>query len=146
MYHPNNLYWCFIASSNKEELAIEGSKVLVFDRKNGNPVLKMIDYAIYIYKGRPKYVFIKHGNRTLSSYKYQQVGHNARHFDNYIVLNSLPSSWNCIKIIKTSRGLIKLRFKTGSVLYDDRGREIPKYMKFVCSKCHTSGSKNVDRK
>ena len=39
---------------------------------------------------------------------------------------------------KTSRGLIKLSFKVGGVYENDR--EIPKYMKFVCSKCHISGS------
>ena len=66
------------------------------------------------------------------------VGHNAGGFDNYIVLNSLPSLYKSLKIIKTSRGLIKLSFKAGSVIEDDR--EPPKYMKFVCSKCHISGS------
>ena len=98
----------------------------------------MIDYVINIYKGKPKYIVNKYGKRVLSSYKYQMVGHNPSGFDNYIALNSLPSSYKCIKILKTSRGLIKLSFKAGSVLEDDR--EIPKYMKFLCSKCHISGS------
>ena len=66
------------------------------------------------------------------------VGDNASGFDNYIVLNSLPSSCKCIKRIKTSRGLKILSFKAGSVIENDR--ENPKYMKFVCSKCHLSGS------
>ena len=65
-------------------------------------------------------------------------GHNASGFDNYIVLNSLPSSYKCIKVLKTSKGLQKLSFKTGSVIENDIA--IPKYMKFVCSKCHLSGS------
>ena len=51
------------------------------------------------------------------------VGHNAFGFDNYIVLNSLPSSYKCIKIIKTSGGLRKLSFKAGSV--KEGNREIP---------------------
>ena len=43
-----------------------------------------------------------------------------------------------MKIIKTSSGLTKLGFKAGSVKYNVV--ENPKYMKFVCSKCHISGS------
>ena len=81
---------------------LERSKVHVFDRKNGNPVLKKINYAMNIYKGKPKYVIKKHGNRIISSYKNQMSGHNASGFHNYIVLNSLPSSHKCMKIIKTS--------------------------------------------
>ena len=48
VYHLNNLHWCFNGSLNKEEPAIERSKVHVFDRENSNPVLKMIDYVIKI--------------------------------------------------------------------------------------------------
>ena len=65
----------------------------------------MISYVINNYKGKPRYVINKHGARILSSYKYQLVFHNASGFDNYIVLNSLPSSYKCIKIFKTSRRL-----------------------------------------
>ena len=65
------------------------------------------------------------------------VGHNASGFDNSIMLNSLPISYKCIELNKTSSGLIKLIFKAGSVTEDDR--EIPNYMKLVCSKCHSSG-------
>ena len=57
---------------------------------------------------------------------------------NYIVLNSLPKSNTSIKTINTSRRLKKLSFKAGSVYEDDR--EVPKYTKFVCLKCHISGS------
>ena len=77
VHHLNKLYWCFNGNLNKEELAIERSKLHVFDRKIGNPVLKMINYVINNYKGKPKYVNNKHGARILSSYKYQMVGHNA---------------------------------------------------------------------
>ena len=80
----------------------------------------MIDFVIKNYKSDPKYVIIRHGNRIISSYKHQMVGHNASDCDNYIVLNSLPSSYKCIKIIKTSRGLLKLSFTAGSVIEDDR--------------------------
>ena len=90
VYHLNNLYWCFNGNLDKGELAIERSKIHVFDRENGNPVLKMIYYIIRNYKNEPKYVIGKHENQVLSSYKYQLVGHNASGFDNYIVLNSLP--------------------------------------------------------
>ena len=54
MYPLDNLCWCFNSSSNNEELGIERSKLRVFDRKNGNPLLKMIDYVINKYKGKPK--------------------------------------------------------------------------------------------
>ena len=93
MYHLNNLYWCFNGNLDKGELAIERSEVHVFDRENGNPVLKKIDYIIKNYKGKPKYVINKYGKQVLSSYKYRKVGHNASGFDNYIVLNSLPTSY-----------------------------------------------------
>ena len=73
------------------------------------------------------------------------VGHTASGFDGYIVLNSLPSSKNCIKILKTSRGLLKLSFKAGSLIENDS--EIPKHIKFVCSKYHISGSlKSIQKK
>ena len=55
-----------------------------------------------------------------------------------MVLNSLSKSYTFVKIIKTSRGLIKLSFRAGSVWEDDR--EIPKYAKLVRSKCHIAGS------
>ena len=98
----------------------------------------MIKYVVNNYKGKPKYVIEEHGSRILSLYEYQVVGHNASGFDNYILLNSLPGSYKCLKTIKTSRGLIKLSFKAGSVIEGDR--EFPGYMKFVCSKVHISGS------
>ena len=64
----------------------------------------MIDYVIDNYKSKAKYINSKQGIRFVSSYKYQMVGHNANGFDNYIELYSLPSSYKCMKIIKTSRG------------------------------------------
>ena len=138
VYHLNDLYCCFNGDINKEELAIERSKNLVFERKNGNHVLKMIIYVLIVYKGKPKNVINQHGPQILSPYKYQLVGHNASSFDNYILLNSLPSSYNCIKILKSSGRLTKLSFKAGSVIEHDR--EVPGYMKSVCLKCHISGS------
>ena len=69
------------------------------------------------------------------------VGDNASGFDNYIVLNSLRSSK---KIIKTSRGIIKLCSKVDSIA--EKEIEIPIYMKFVCSKCDISGSlRNIQK-
>ena len=82
VYHFNNLYWCFNGTLDKEGLASERSKVHVFDRENGNPLLKLIDYVINIYKGKPNYVNNKSGNRKLSSYKYQMGGLDAICFDN----------------------------------------------------------------
>ena len=43
-----------------------------------------------------------------------------------------------MKIIKTSRGFLKLSFRVG-IVYED-GKEIPQYMKFVFPKVHISGS------
>ena len=88
----------------------------------------MIDYDINNCKGKPKYVNKEHGSRILTTYKYQLFGHNASGFDKCIVLNSIPSSFKCIKTIKTSRGLIKLSFKAGSVIEGER--EFPIYMKY----------------
>ena len=66
------------------------------------------------------------------------IGHNAGGFDNYIVLNSLRRSYKSMKNLKTSRGLIKLSFKASSVI--ENVVEIPKYNKFLCSKCHIAAS------
>ena len=143
MYQLKDLYWCFDGNLNKEELAIDRSKVHVFD-EHSNSVLKIISYVISNYKGKPKYVINNHGARILSSNKYQMAGHNASGFDNYVVLNSLPSSYRCNKIIKTARVLIKLILKNGSVIEEDR--EIPKCMNFVCPKCHISGSLKIIQK
>ena len=88
VYHLNNLYWCLNGTLDKEELAIGRSKLHVFDRENGNPVMKMIEYVTTNFKGKPKNVVNKYGTRVLSSYKYQMVGHNATGFDNYIALNN----------------------------------------------------------
>ena len=60
----------------------------------------MIDYVVKNYKGEPNYVINRYGKQVLSSYKYQMVGHNASRFDSYIILNSLTSSYNCIKLKK----------------------------------------------
>ena len=98
----------------------------------------MIDYVENFSKDKPKYVVNNYGKLVLSSYKYQLVGHNASGFDSYFVINSLPSSSNCMRKVKTSRGMIKLSFKAGTKFENDK--EIPRYMKLVCSKCHISGS------
>ena len=106
--------------------------------------MDMIAYVIENYKGKPKIITDKYDGSIISSYKYQFVGHNDFGFDNYIVLNCLPKTYTNIKMINTSRGLIKLIFKAGSASEGDR--ELPKYVKFVCSKCHISGSLKSIRK
>ena len=98
----------------------------------------MINFIINNYKGKPKYFKDKNGDYKISSYKYQLIGHNASGFDNAIVLNSLPKTY-FPKIIHTSRGFLKVSFRVGTV-YGENNREIPQYMKFVCSKVHISGS------
>ena len=69
VYHLMKLYWCFNGNLDKEGLAIGRSKVLVFIRENVNPVLKMIDYVINNYKGKPNYVNNEHGKQVFSSYR-----------------------------------------------------------------------------
>ena len=136
--HPNNLDLYVKSNLNKEELVIERSKVHVLYGENGKSVLKVIEYGINKYEGKPKYVIIKHGNRRFSPYKYQMVGHNASGFDKYIVMSSLPSSYKGIKTIEIPRGLTKQSNKIGSVIEDDR--KVPKYVKLVCPKSYKSGS------
>ena len=75
--------------------------------------------------------------KKISSYKYQFVAHNASEFENYNVI-SVTKSYTNSKIIKVSRGLVKLSFRAGIVFEDDR--ELRKNVKIVCSKCHISGS------
>ena len=52
-------------------------------------------------------------------------------------MNSVPKSHTSLKAITTTRNLLKLVFRAGSVWEFDR--ELPNYMKFNCSKCHISG-------
>ena len=149
-YEPNHITdnilkqvqeYKFPISNEKDCLfAVFSYDLDIFDRENNNPVLDMIKYIIANYKGKPKYFKDKNGEFKISSYRYQLIGHNASGFDNAIVLNSLLKEYTNknTKIIKTSRGFLKLSFRVGSV-YED-GKEIPQYMKFVCSKVHIPGS------
>ena len=122
----------------EKELEIERQHVHVFDRKIGYPVLDIINYVVNNYNDKPKIITDKYNRKIISSYKYQRVSHNASGFDKYIVLNSFPTSYTSVKMKKTSRGLLKLSFRAGFVWEGDR--ELPKYIKFVCSKYHNSGS------
>ena len=139
-YHLDRLRECYNGNLFEKELEIERQNVHIFDRSNNNPVLDMIKYIIANYKGKPKYFKDKNGEFKISSYRYQLIGHNASGFDNAFVLNSLPKEYTDknMKIIKTSRGFLKLSFRVGTVYENDK--EIPQYMKFVCSKVHISGS------
>ena len=121
--HLNRLYECFNGDATETELQIERKHVHVFDRENNNQVMDMTAYVIENYEGKPKNVTDKYDRRKISLYKYQFVGHNASGLDKYILLNSLPKTYAHIKLMKTSRGLIKLSFKAGSAFEGDR--EIP---------------------
>ena len=83
----------FNGDLNERELFVGRLKIQMFQEKNGDPLLRMIDFIINNYGGQPKYGTKKHGKRVLLSWKYQMVGHNASVFDNCNVLNSLPSSF-----------------------------------------------------
>ena len=137
-YHLDRLKECYSGDLTEEELKIERQHVHIFDRANNNPVLDMIKYITTNYKGKPKYFKDKNGEFKISSSRYQLIGHSASGFDNAIVLNSLPKEYTDknMKIIKTSRGFLKLSFRVGTVYENDK--EIPQYMKFVCSKVHIS--------
>ena len=145
-YHLNRLGECYNGDLWEKELEIERQHVHKIDRVNDNPVLDMIKYISTSYKGKPKYFKDKNGDFKISSYKYQLIGHNASGFDNAVVLNSLPKEYTNknTKIIHTSRGFLKISFRVGTVYEDDR--ELPKYIKFVCSKVHISGSLKKIRK
>ena len=100
----------------------------------------MIKYIITNFKSEPKNFKDKNGEFKISSYRYQLIGHNASGFDNAIVLNSLPKEYTDknMKIMKTSLGFLKLSFRVGT--FHEDNKEKPRYMKFVCSKVHISGS------
>ena len=137
-YHLNRLKECYNGNLSEDELKIERENVHIFDYKNKNPVMDMINFIVKNYKGKPKFFKHKDGNYKISCYKYQLIAHNASGFDNVIVLNSLPKTY-FPKVIHTSRSILKLSFRVGSI-YDNNNKEIPQYMKFVCSKVHISGS------
>ena len=134
----NRLYESFKGDLTEKKLETETQNVHVFDRENGNPIVGMINYVINNYKGKAKMITDRYGRKIVIPYNYQMVGHNASGFDNFIVLISIPKPYTNIKIIKRYRGLINLSFKVGDVFVDDRVK--PRYMKFVFSKFHTSGS------
>ena len=143
-YHLNRLKECYNGNLSEEELKIERENVHIFDYKNKNPVMDMIIFIVKNYKGKPKFFKNKDGDYKISCYKYQLIGHNSSGFDNYIVLNSLPKTY-FPKIIHTSRGILKLKFRVGPI-YDNNNKEIPLYMKFVCNKVHISGSlRNIQK-
>ena len=112
-YHLDRLKECYNGNLSNEELHIERQIVHIIHRANNNPVLDMINNIITNYKGQPKYFKDKNGEFKKSSYRYQLIGHNASGFDNAIVLNSLPIEYTDknMKIIKTSRGFLKLSFR-----------------------------------
>ena len=61
------MYEQFNGDLIKSELAVERSKVHVFDRENGNEAIEKVDCIINNYKRRPKYLTNKNGQRKFSS-------------------------------------------------------------------------------
>ena len=137
VYHLNRLYESFKGDLT-QKIEIEREHVHIFDRGNANPVLDMINYVINNYKGTPKIFTDRYERKIVSSFKYQVVGQDSSGFDNYTVSSSLAKSYTKVKILKTSNDSITLSLRAGSLREDDR--ELPKYVKCVCSKCHISGS------
>ena len=63
VYHTNCLYDCFNGDLTEKELLIERENVHVFDRKNDNPVLGIINHVVINYKGKAKIIKNKHGKK-----------------------------------------------------------------------------------
>ena len=118
-YHLNRLKECYNGNLSEDELKMERENVHIFDYKNKNPVMDMINFIVKNYKGKPKFFKNKDGEYKISCYKYQLIAHNASGFDNYIVLNYLPKTY-FPKIIHTSRGILKLSFRVGTVYDNDK--------------------------
>ena len=67
-YHLNRLKECYNGNLSENELKIERVNVHIFDYKNKNPVMDMINFIIKNYKGKPKFFKNKDGNYKISCY------------------------------------------------------------------------------
>ena len=70
-YHLNRLKECYNGNLSEDELKIERENVHIFDYKNKNPAMDMINFIVKNYKGKPK--FFK--NRT-ANIKYLVININ----------------------------------------------------------------------
>ena len=126
------------------ELVIERKNVTVFDASNGNCIMNMLKYISENYEGDERTYIDKDGDEVVSSYRLLLVAHNSSGFDSWVVLNSLVKEITDLKIIKTTRGLISLSFRCGVKIVNTC--EVPRYVKFTCSKSHIKGSLEKNRK
>ena len=120
------------------ELIIERKNVTVLDASNGNCIMNMLYYISENYEGDERTYIDKDADEIISSYRLLLVAHNSSGFESWVVLNSLVKEITDIKIIKTARGLISLSFRCGFKIVNTC--EVPKYVKFTCSKSHIKGS------
>ena len=66
------------------------------------------------------------------------VAHKSSGLDSWVLLNSIVKEITELKTKKNTRGLISLSFRCGVIIVNTV--EVPQYVKFTCSKCHTKGS------
>ena len=140
LYDVNRLRHCWYRDLKSDELIKERKNVTVFDSSNGNCIMNMLKYISENYDGDERTYIDKDGDEIISSYRLLLVAHNSSGFDSWIVLNSLVKEITELKIIKTARGLISLSFRCGIKIVNTC--EVPKYVKFTCSKSHIKGSLN----
>ena len=119
-YHLDHLKEYYNGDLTEKKQDVEKQYVHLFGRANNNPLLDMIEYIITNHRGKPQYLKDKNGEFKISPYRCQQFGHKSSGFENAIVLNSLPKKYTNknMKIMKTSRGFLKLSFRVGTV-YED---------------------------
>ena len=140
LYDVNRSRECWHRYLNSNELLIERKHVTVFDASNGNCIMNMLKYISKNYDGDERTYIVKDGDETISSYRLLLVAHKSSGFDSWVVLNSLVKEITDLKIIKTARGLISLSFWCGVKMVNTC--EVPRYVKFTCSKSHIEGSLN----
>ena len=98
----------------------------------------MLKYISKDYDGDERTYIDKDGDKIVSSYRLLLVAHNSSGFDSWVVLNSLVKEITELIITKGAGGLISLSLWCGVKVVI--AVEVPQYVKFTCSKCHTKGS------
>ena len=112
--------------------------ITVFDESNGKLVMNMLKYISENYDAGERTYNDKDGNEIVSSYRLLMVAQNSSVIDSWVVLNSLVKELTELKTVKTAGGLITLSFRCAVRIV--KTCEVPKYVKFTCSKSQTKDS------
>ena len=134
LYDVNRLRVRWNRALTSDELLIDTDNVTVFDRSNGNTVMKVLKYISEYYEGDERTYIDKHRDEIVSSYRQLLVAHNSSGFESWDVLNSLVREITELKIIRTARGLISLSIRCGVKKVNTV--EVPQNVKFTCSTSH----------